>query len=397
MLIIFFPLIITSDKYITKENKRSFCIATLLCIILIIVDYTGTWASTDVSRVSIRRISAITGYSIRPFLLVFFLKLSVPTQKQLVWHILGTMNMLLHITGPYTHWGNYIDLDNRFQRGPLWMFVFILCGIELLYLSYCSIVTHYSPNVRYWLLPPFASMLIIFTTYHDYKSKTYAYISELNKMIPLVIFLFYIFYHLQLVEKYQSEILQKQELQLMVSQIKPHFFFNTITTIQALCHSDPQRAADTLGTFANYVRQNLTTKTEHLIPFERELQHVKAYVDIEMLRFPNIDVKYDLLITDFDIATFSIQPIIENAIKHGIRSRKHGVVTLHTYQSKDAISITIEDNGIGFDVKTLDHLDHTHIGINNVRNRLLLLQDATMDISSNSAGTTVTITIPMEN
>lgn len=390
-------IIIATDRYITKENKQTFFIGILLCTIHLIVDYTGFCASQDVNYLSIREVSSIIGYSIRPFIIIYFLKLSVPTQKCLIWYILGTINLLLYVTSPYTHWCNHFSSDNHFQRGPLWQFVFILCGLELIYLSFIVIVKQYKKSTRRWIIPLVCVVLIFYAVYYDYKSITDTYISALNKMLPLTIFLFYIFYHFQLSEQYHSEILQKQKLQLMVAQIKPHFFFNTITTIQSLCYIDPQKASDTLGTFASYVRQNITTQTENLTPFDQELKHVKAYVDIETLRFPNIEVIYDIQISDFDIATFSIQPIIENSIKHGIRSRKHGIVTLHTYKTAEAIIITIEDNGIGFDVNILNHLDNTHIGINNVRNRLLLLQDATMDISSNNAGTTVTINIPMES
>ena len=97
----------------------------------------------------------------------------------------------------------------------------------------------------------------------------------------------------------------------------------------------------------------------------------------------------DFIIGDFIQATLFY--FIAYSIKQGIRSKKQGIVTLHTYKTDKAIIITIADNGIGFDVNLLDNLDNTHIGINNVRNRLKLLQDAPMDISSNSDGTTVTI------
>lgn len=108
-----------------------------------------------------------------------------------------------------------------------------------------------------------------------------------------------------------------------------------------------------------------------------------------MLRFPNIEVQYDLEIEDFDIASFSIQPLVENAIKHGIRSREHGIVRITTRQQKKAIDIIISDNGIGFDTNILNTLDTTHVGIRNVQSRLKLLQDANMNIRSDTEGTSV--------
>lgn len=388
--------VIRTDSFISKDNKRTFVITILLCIVHLILCLVGSLVENNVGLVSVRAFASMLGYSIRPFIILYVMHLVMPKKRYIIWHILGVANMLLYITSPYTHLCVYFTENSVFKRGPLWPVIFILCACELIYISYASVVYHYKRNIRRWLLPPICSLIIVYAVYEDYKMMNPVYPSSLNKSLPFVMFLIYVFYHLQLVEHYQSELLQKQQLQLMISQIKPHFFFNTITTIQALCHIDPQKASDTLGVFASYIRQNLTMQTDIIIPFEQELKHLKAYVDIEILRFTNIEVNYDLQTTDFDIAAFSIQPIIENSIKHGIHSRSHGIITLHTQKTDKAIVITIEDNGIGFDVNLLDNLDNTHIGINNVRNRLKILQNATMKISSSCDGTTVTINIPLE-
>lgn len=388
--------IVATDKYITANNKRNLGITIFLCAILLMADCISC-IGEDSNRIIIRETASIAGYCIRPFIILFFIKLSSPKHKHIIWSVLTIINAILYITSPFTHLCVYYTKDNHFQRGPLGQLIFILCACELIYIPVALIKNFSKSQFRRWLLPPVCSVLIIISVYIDYETRNIHYPTMLNQILPLVMFLFYIYYHLQLVEEYEKEILRKQQLQLMFSQIKPHFFFNTITTIQALCNIEPKKAADTLGTFATYVRQSLTTQMEDLIPFEQELQHIKTYVDIEMLRFPNIEVKYDLQITDFDIAAFSIQPLIENAIKHGVRSKEHGIVVLRTCKSANEIIIIIEDNGIGFDLNTLDNLDNTHIGINNVRYRLDVLQDANMKISSSSEGTTVTITIPWEH
>lgn len=386
---------VAKDKYISSNNKKNYLITVVLCIIHLLVNCVGSLAD-DANRVTIREITSITGYAVRPFILLFLIKLSIPNKKHTIWTVLAIINGILYITSPLSHLCVYFTKDNRFQRGPLGSLIFILCACQLIYMVFALIINYYKSQYRYWLLPPICSILIVGAVYSDYKTEHIPYPSMLNQMLPIVMFLFYLFYHLQLVEAYEKELLKKQQLQLMFSQIKPHFFFNTITTIQALCHSDPQKASETLGTFANYVRQNLTRQTENLIPFEHELEHIKTYVDIEMLRFANIEVKYDLSITDFDIAAFSIQPLIENAIKHGIRSKEHGVVILRTHKKDNKIIIAIEDNGVGFDINSLENLDDTHIGVRNVRSRLDILQNANMEITSSSEGTKVTITIPWE-
>lgn len=321
----------------------------------------------------------------------------MPQTKHIIWYVIVSINVLMYVTSPYTHLCVYFTEENLFNRGPLGYLVFIICACELLHITLDSFINHRKDSIQRWFLPPLCSLQIVYAVFNDYKSISLTYPSSLNQTLPIVMVLFYLFYHLQLAEQYEKEALQKQKLQLMISQIKPHFFFNTITTIQALCNIDPQKASDTLGVFSTYVRQNISTQTENLIPFDQELQHVKTFVDIELLRFPNIEVKYDLQTTDFDIVALSIQPLIENSIKHGIRSREHGIVSLATEKTKNSITITIEDNGIGFDVNTLDDLDNTHIGISNVRNRLEILQHANMKIYSNSNGTKVIINIPRED
>lgn len=389
--------IIMTDHFITKENKRIFMIAIGLGILNMVTQYTELWTDTHPETVFLREWASYTGYSLRPFLIFCYLKLCLPNHKHHLFHGIAVLSLILFFTSHYTHLCVYFTEDNIFHRGPLWISIFIICGLGLLSLTVLSFLDYYQRNIRRWILPPICSFLILQAVYGDLNGQDLVYPSSLNETLVIVMFLFYLFYHLHLAEQYEEKMIQNQQLQLMISQIKPHFFFNTITTIQALCTVDPKKASDTLQLFASYVRQNLTTQTEHLIPFTKELQHVKTYVEIETLRFPNIEVQYDLQVTEFEIAALSVQPLVENAIKHGIRSRDHGIVKVSTQQLDKTIKITISDNGVGFDTAVLDTLDESHVGIRNVQSRLKILQKADLKVDSNSEGTTITITIPWEN
>ncbi len=389
--------IISTDKYITKNNKRFFIFTILLGILHLALDYIGYWTVLVSGNVFIRELTSYTGYSIRPLLILCFMHLCADKYKHNIFCGLSILNLIFYFTSHYTHLFVYFTPDNHFRRGPLGLFVFYLCGAGLISIVIYSVIGYRNHHVRRWIIPPVCSAIVVYAVYLDYKATDNIYPAHLNEILVIVMFLFYVFYHLDLVEQYDEKMLQNQKLQLMVSQIKPHFFFNTITTIQALCSIDPAKASETLGLFASYVRQNITTQTNNLIPFSEEIKHVKTFVAIEMLRFPNIEVLYDFQVTDFDIATLSLQPLVENAIKHGIRSREHGYVTISTKKDKHSIIITIADNGIGFDTTIIDKLDDTHVGINNVKNRLAILQNATMEITSSTDGTTITITIPWEN
>lgn len=392
----FFIGIILSDKYISKKNKNIFIFAIILAILNTLTDYVEFWTLLVPGHVLLREFASYTGYSVRPFLVLCFMQLCLPKKKHYIFLGLSIANLLLFFTSHFTHLGVFFSPDNAFQRGPLWGFVFIISGLGLIYILILSIKEYFSRRIRRWIIPPACVVLILYAVYSDYISMG-TYPSNLSKTLVVVILQFYLFYHLDLARQYEEKMLQNQKLQLMLSQIKPHFFFNTITTIQALCSIDPKKASETLGLFASYVRQNITTTTDSLTPFSKEIEHVKTYASIETLRFPNIEVQYDIQFSDFDIATLSIQPLVENAIKHGIRSKEHGIVLISTQYNNQSIIINISDNGIGFDTSIIDELDDTHVGIHNVKNRLEILQNASMAINSSSDGTNITITIPWEN
>ena len=132
-----------------------------------------------------------------------------------------------------------------------------------------------------------------------------------------------------------------------------------------------------------------------LIPFDEELEHTKVYAQIEMTRFPNITIEYDIRDNDFELPALSLQPMVENAIRHGVRIREHGLVKVSTYRANEGHYLVIYDNGKGFDVREAQRSDSSHIGIRNVKERLFKMCDGSMTIQSViGESTTVTIVIP---
>ena len=110
----------------------------------------------------------------------------------------------------------------------------------------------------------------------------------------------------------------------MVSQIRPHFMYNALSSIAALCKLDPDTAYDATITFSDYLRGNMDSlKQTAPIPFEKELEHLKKYLHIEKMRFGNkLNIVYDICATDFEIPQLTVQPLAENAVKHGISKKK---------------------------------------------------------------------------
>lgn len=207
------------------------------------------------------------------------------------------------------------------------------------------------------------------------------------------------------VQRDQRQRLQAQENQLtqsriaiLLSQIQPHFLYNTLTAICGLCDENPKEAKRVTAEFADYLRHNLESLSVGTpTPFLDELKHTKVYLGIEKKRFEDkLNIVYDITVDDFLIPALTVQPLVENAVKHGIRrAKKGGTVTIHTAENADYYEITVEDDGIGFDSGQLQSDDKMHIGIENVRDRLWSMCRGTLTIKSKAGlGTRAVIKIP---
>ena len=195
----------------------------------------------------------------------------------------------------------------------------------------------------------------------------------------------------------QKEELTRLRLNAMIAQIEPHFIFNTLGTIDSLCVEDAERARTVIGMFSDYLRANYHSMTLHpMCSIEQEIEHLKTYTQIEQIRFGRLNVCYDVQETEFMIPSFTLQPLVENAIKHGICAKKKsaGTVTIQTYSDDKDYIILVSDDGVGFEKDSMQD-GKVHVGINNVEQRLSILCDGSLVIESTvGVGTTCTIRIP---
>lgn len=192
--------------------------------------------------------------------------------------------------------------------------------------------------------------------------------------------------------------LQESRISIMLSQMKPHFIFNTLNTIYHLCDIDSDKAKSTISSFSMYLRNNINNLDQsEMIFFEKELSFINAYLDIEKVRFDDeLLIHFDIAVSNFKLPVLTVQPIVENAIKHGT-SKKEGISHLYISTSEtDAFyEISIRDTGVGFDASHTQNDGHKHIGIDNVRQRLATLCGGTLTIESEmGVGTTALIQIP---
>ena len=192
--------------------------------------------------------------------------------------------------------------------------------------------------------------------------------------------------------------LQENRIAIMISQIQPHFIYNTLGTIQQLCKEDPEQAAKLVQNFSVYLRGNFSELDNTLpIRFAKELEHVHCYTEIELIRFPDMTVRYDIQTEEFLLPALSVQPLVENAIKHGLMGLEEGgTVTVTAFETETHYCVRVADDGVGFDEAVLQD-ERKHIGIRNVRERLQVMCGGSLTVESQQGkGTIALIQIPKE-
>lgn len=192
--------------------------------------------------------------------------------------------------------------------------------------------------------------------------------------------------------------LAESRVSTMMSQIRPHFIYNTLGSIEQLCELDPPKAGELVHNFAKYLRGNFgELDNPKPILMSQEMQHVRHYINIENVRFPDMTFSFEMKSEDFSLPALTVQPIVENAIKHGLmKLEKGGSIRVVSYETDTDYCILVEDDGVGFDTsKLLD--EKNHIGIRNIRDRLKVMVGGSLEIESTlGVGTKVLITIPKE-
>ena len=314
-----------------------------------------------------------------------------------LWAVFAVILISAELTGVFT----YAASDHYYFRGPLYPLL-LLPLVAILLLNLAGVVrrrTRFSRKVFLSFLiaiaPMTAAMLAL----------VFADVLPLvdNAFIISALAMFVIIQNDQ-TERYIEKERENVQLRtdIMLSQIQPHFLYNSLTVIRELCHNDPAQAEIATVKFSRYLQGNMESlNAEGTVAFEQELKHTEGYLELEKLRFEDkLTVRCDIQCTAFQSPTLTWQPIAENAVRHGVRGNPDGkgVVTSATREYPDRYEITVTDNGPGYDPEAPLTEDHrTHIGIQNVRERLARLCGGSLIIASAPGeGTTATILLPKE-
>ena len=350
---------------------------------------------------------------IMPVFLTAYLVLSVPKEqrKMTIMYIEGSIaavSVLWLTVSQFTGYIYFIDpLTNLYQRGPgfiIWEMIILTEAFAIILYMYFK--KNYLERkgaiviLCFLILPFLAGVIQLFV--YGYSLSNIACIASSLALFGEALdenakALLKQHYHIQK----QEDELEDMRIRIALSQIKPHFLYNTLNSIYYLC--DNEEAKELINNLADYLRANIgSIESAEPIPFEKELDHTRVYLAIEKERFKDrFEVEYKIGYKDFDIPALTLQPIVENAVKHGVcklPAGEKGIITIRTQKKENCVEIVVSDNGVGFDLDEYDKSEKSygkHTGIRNVEKRLKVLKKATMDtVSEPGKGTTVVILIP---
>ena len=294
----------------------------------------------------------------------------------------------------------YFSVDNAgvYRREPLFMLSQTYLAVGLNIVIICFFISKAKIKDRLVV----ASFVMIPVAHQLITRYAFGISTEFSAMLVSVVLIFGV-----IVAKREQKLIKTEkklyesQISVMVSQIQPHFMYNALTSIAMMCTIDPNTAQEATVTFAKYLRGNMDSlKQKAPVPFSQELEHLKKYLYIEKLRFGDkLNIEYDIKADDFLIPLLSVQPLVENAVKHGVGMKKNGgTVTIASKESENAYEVIISDDGVGFDTAAPPKQDgRSHVGMDNTRMRLREMCGGEVIINSTvDVGTTAVIILPKE-
>ncbi len=289
-----------------------------------------------------------------------------------------------------------ISSKNVYQRGP-WYFVLLVPPAAMMIMNCISLFFRRKQLTKkqraaftVYLLIPLGCMLIQMFSYG------LLMIVIGTSVSAMIMFVFILLDQVDHSIRQQKEN-AAQQASITVLQMRPHFIYNTLMSIYYLCKQDAEKAQQVILDFSSYLRKNFTAIAKaDAIPFEEELEHTRAYLAVEQARFKDqLLVEFDTPFTDFRIPPLTLQPIVENAVKHGMDPELEPLfISISTRRQDGYAEITVDDSGPGY--QPADD-NEPHIGLDNVRERLKMMCKGDLTISRRDCGgTIVTIRIPVQ-
>lgn len=390
--------------FMNKTFVREFVILGLFIIALGISQLWQLPApSRDMKTNYILQCSSISIFGLLPASYCYYRANKAVGKAKKTYRILSGVCIAYYLIVVFIHWAAP-GLIFRYSRYANYLFfeaIFAIC----IYCTHCF-EKHFSSKYRVMLV----ASIVVFMICLGIDGFTHITSTSRMNVRPMIMgsFVFAImqivavvFFAYDYIEQQieMSKELSENRIKLMVSQMRPHFIRSALGAIRNVIKNDPDKAYNLLYDFTNYLSFNIDTlDSMDLVPFSTELRHIKEYLAIEQERFyPRVRVEYEIEADHFNIPPLSIQPIVENAVRHGALSRREGgTVTIITEETADSFIIRVVDTGVGFDVENVPAPRPSHgVSAKNATARIEQMVNGTVKTESIiGTGTTVTVMLP---
>ena len=314
---------------------------------------------------------------------------------------LWSVFFVLIISTPFSSVFTYIAPDKQFRRGVLYPLMLLPISATMLLNLIGTIRRRKQLSHKVFLsfliaLLPMTVTLLVNMFVDVFPLVDISYVLSALAMYSLILSeqIEQDLRHQKEIARQQQEI-ANQRASIMVLQMRPHFIYNTMTSIYCLCNQDPKKARQVVMDFTTYLRKNFNAiASSTTIPFSSELDHTRAYLAVEQAQYEDsLIVDFDTPHTWFRVPPLTLQPIVENAVKHG-KDPYAGPfhISIQTRKTESGSEIIVADNGRGFSPAGDSE---PHIALKNIQQRLEIMCGGQLTISANEGkGTVVTVTIP---
>ena len=399
-LMILFGLssVIVANRGSKIEKIRIINFMILMTFSLILCEFIEEWCDKYNKDYRILYVKAMLIYWLYPLMALMGIYLTIPVKRKLLIAIPQFVNMAItaiDLTG--TGFVYHYSVDHSFQGGPMRSITFVVISFYAVIFAVSTVKYIRSDNREQGVIMLFILEMIIVTVVSEYFNFATGYADEI---VALSLFVYYCY--LMAVNKsnidaalHKRELeLEQSKLTLLMTQIKPHFINNSLIAVQELCYENPEKAAELINHFSMYLRNNIEASDNQLVPFSKEVEAVKEYLTLEYADSSKVfKTEFKLEYTEFELPSLSVEPLVENAVKHGIdRYSDRSEVHIISYKQGDNVFIEIRDNGKGFDMNK-ETLGKGGIGLKNAKKRLELMCKGELTIDRIDGWTVIRIRI----
>ncbi|MCR5165887.1 MAG: histidine kinase, partial [Oscillospiraceae bacterium] len=411
-LMILFSLsaVMIVNRKVRIPAAKLFPMAIILIFMISVSDHISVYAEKIILEKAvpdldfyrtIRYQTSILSYILRPVIIMVELFLIKPdnTNSKLI-IVPALINGIIYASAPFLNGSVFVFdyYNDHFRRGLLGYSIFVTQFLYLILLLSYSVSFFRRSNHNKFVIILVIALIAVITSLFEVNNIITGYATPIT---ALSVFLYYTY----LLTVYQQEIhdsvaqkdlrIAQDQIMILRNQIQPHFIFNTLGIIRSLAKRDSAKAVESIDKFSEYLRMNIRAIQSDLnIPFDKELENAEIYLSLAQMDVSRkFDVVYDLRDTDFSIPPLSLEPLIENAVRHGL-DMYGGTITVSSFRDGGNIIISVSDSGVGKNNLTEKESGRLGVGIENTRRRLELQCKGRLELDISENGSTARIIIP---